>query len=262
MPEMLITYARFGSSLHQSGSTPEGFRTFVVPAASCQDFWWLGYDVNDNCVLRFGTESELAAVSHGNFTVFTMSLRSDYLENLTASLGLPSVTADRGVVRLTVAKMADLRALARSATFELSAQLRGIAMHELAQRLVIHCAAGETVPSPSPCSRDRSITRVIEYLDQHVGALPDLPLLCKIANVSERTLQYAFRERYGLSPNQFVRCWQLNTARRLILSSGRGARSIAAIAAECGFLDPSVFAKHYRMLHGERPSATAAKLVR
>lgn len=262
LPHLLITYARFGSRLHQSGSTPPGFRTFGLPSANFHGLWWLGYEADGRSLFKFGADRELAAVSDSDFAVYNISLRLDYLERLAEALGAPCVATDREIVRIPAARMKDLRVLARAATFHSSERPRDVAAHQLAEGLVTSCAAGKTLPRPSPRSRDGAVKRVLEYLDEYPDVLPDLPTLCGIAHVSERTLQYAFHERYGISPNAFVRGWQLNSARRMLRSSNRDKWSIADIAAQCGFYDPSLFASHYRLLFGELPSATSAKVAR
>jgi AraC family ethanolamine operon transcriptional activator len=264
LPHLLITYARFGSRLHQSGSTPQGFCTFGLPAADFHGLWWLGYEADGRSLFKFGADRELAAVSDSDFAVYNISLHFDYLERLAETLRAPCVATGREVVRIPAVRMQDLRVLARAATFHSSERSRVVAAHQLAEGLVTSCAAGETLPRPSPRSRDGAIRRVLEFLDEYdyPDGLPDLPTLCQIAHVSERTLQYAFRERYGTSPNAFIRYWQLNTARRLLRCSDRDSRRIADVAAQCGFYDPSLFASHYRRLFGELPSATAAKVAR
>jgi AraC family ethanolamine operon transcriptional activator len=261
MPDMLLTHARFGCKLHQSGTTPPGFRTFVVPGQGCSAFWWLGYAVDDCSILRFGTDAELQAVSDDGFSVCTISLRSDYLENLAQTLGVPGPPTQRGVTRLAAEQMTVLRQLVTSAVFNADAPLRSAAARRLAERLVTYCAAGEAAAPPRLRSRDQAIGRVVEFLDQHADLLPDLGDLCRVAHVSERTLQYAFRERYGMSPNRFVRCWRLNAARRLLRGSEYRNKTIASVAAQCGFHDPSLFARHYRLLHHELPSETIASTV-
>ena len=92
---------------------------------------------------------------------------------------------------------------------------------EEARRLVGHLVsllgASSAQRRTSARQRDRAVDRVVEYL--HSAALPtgDMASLCRVALASERTLQYAFRERYGISPVQFVKRWKLNTARRLLI---------------------------------------------
>ena len=259
MPEILITYARFGTKLHQAGTTPPGYRTFGIPDKECQGFWWLGNEVNSNCVTRFGTDSELMCISNSDFAVYTLSLREDYLEKLSESLGLSCPGTDRNVTRVASEEMAILHQLARSAVFHRVSSVRTRVANQLAQRLLTDCADGTSVPCSSARSRDQAIKRVIDYLTEHGCNHPNLPDLCEVAHVSERTLQYAFRERYDLSPVQFVRCWHLNSARQLLLSSSHDGKTIGDIAGMCGFLDPSAFARHYRLLHGELPSATIAR---
>lgn len=259
---LLISYARFNSRLHQRGTTPLGYRTFALPTDGCQGFWWLGYEVDSRCIMRFGDDSELASVSQSDFTVYTVSLSEGLLQHMSGSLGVSCPATGRAVTRVPERQMAELLALARFAVFRSDPAQRQIAAQQFTERLLIYCASGQHLPRPKPRSRDRAIQKVLGFLHDTDGAQPSLPELCRIAHVSERTLQYAFRDRYGLSPNQFVKCWQLNAAHRLIQSEAKDRRPVAVIAAECGFLDPSVFAKHYRQLHGELPSTTKARARR
>jgi len=74
--------------------------------------------------MRFDADSELACVSDVDFAVYTISLRSDYLEKLAAAFQVPPFATDRGMVRIPAAQMMELRALATSATFGPSDQLR------------------------------------------------------------------------------------------------------------------------------------------
>lgn len=261
LPDLLLTYAQFGCKLHQAGTTPPGYRTFAIPGGDCC-FWWLGFEVDSRSLLRFGVDRELAAVSTLDFSVYTLSVREELLKELAESLRVRCPLSDRGVTRLAFGEMESLRALARTAVFDPAADIRAKAAHNMTDRLLVSCASGANLGRPRSRSRDHAISRVIEFLEQHGATQPGLSDLCQIAHVSERTLQYAFRERYGLSPNQFVRHWQLNKARRVIRSTMRNGQTLASVAAACGFLDPSVFAKHYRLLHGELPSATAAKSKR
>jgi AraC family ethanolamine operon transcriptional activator len=259
MPEILITYAHFNNKLHQAGTTPPGYRTYGLPDRGCQGFWWLGHEIDSHCVMRFGIDSELVCASDDDFAVYTLSLREDFLEQLSESLGLSFPGPDRKVTIIAGKQMATLHQLAKSAVFHRISSVRTEAANQLAQRLLPYCADGTSVRGSSAHSRDRAIKRIIEYLTENGCKRPNLSELCEVAHVSERTLQYAFRERYGVSPVHFVRCWHLNSARQLLLSSPRDGRTIGDIAGICGFFDPSVFARHYRLLHGELPSATIAR---
>ncbi len=77
------------------------------------------------------------------------------------------------------------------------------------------------------------------------------------AHMSVRALQYAFQERFGLSPLDWLR------QRRLALAHQRLLRgdftSLALLAQECGLGTASRFAAQYRQQFGQLPSVTAGR---
>ena len=84
--------------------------------------------------------------------------------------------------------------------------------------------------------------------------------LCAHAHVSERTLQYAFKEQFGLTPKSFMRAWQLNQVKRAMHLNGAGCR-ISEVAGEYGFWHMGQFAADYRKLFGELPSCTRQRYM-
>jgi len=257
--DILVTLADFGRHLHQAGTCPIGYRTFGIPASEGQRFWWLGYEIDDCSITRFGTDNELACVSEQTFSVYTISVREHRFEVLSDSLGLSATSASNCVTRIGKEPMRGLRDLARSVVFDSSDSSRAFAAEHLLTQVLVSSNAGENLQPVKARSRDRAVKRVVEHLNDDGCSHPSLSDLCIIANVSERTLRYAFQERYGISPVQFVRSWRLNAAHRLLKQPVKEKMTIADIAGTCGFLDPSMFAKHYRSLHGELPSETITR---
>jgi AraC family ethanolamine operon transcriptional activator len=80
--------------------------------------------------------------------------------------------------------------------------------------------------------------------------------LCDAANISERTLEYAFQERYGMTPKKFSLVYRLNRVRRQLRKTQPGAALVCEIARQYGFWHMSQFATDYRRQFGELPSAT------
>ena len=83
--------------------------------------------------------------------------------------------------------------------------------------------------------------------------------LCAEVEISQRTLEYAFRERLGTSPMEFIRRLRLHAARRALLATQRGGATVAQIAMTFGFYQLGRFSADYRSLFGELPSATLAR---
>ncbi len=80
--------------------------------------------------------------------------------------------------------------------------------------------------------------------------------LAAAAGVSQRTLQLAFLDRFGVSPTSFLRVRRLNGARRDLLGATPDETTVQAIATEWGFTELGRFAGVYRGFFGELPSKT------
>jgi AraC family ethanolamine operon transcriptional activator len=103
---------------------------------------------------------------------------------------------------------------------------------------------------------------VEEYLDANPERSPAIATLCGVAGVSERTLEYAFREQLGTTPVRFLKIRRLNRIRRELLDPDASARSVAEVAWRAGIYDPGRFAGDYRELFGELPSETLRRARR
>jgi AraC family ethanolamine operon transcriptional activator len=104
--------------------------------------------------------------------------------------------------------------------------------------------------------RIQGTKRVIEYLQQYPEQLPDIQSLCKIANLSERSLQYGFLEHLGVTPIQYLRIVRLNGARRDLIAATVDTTKVIDIALDWGFMEFGRFSKEYKQLFNELPSQT------
>jgi AraC family ethanolamine operon transcriptional activator len=73
--------------------------------------------------------------------------------------------------------------------------------------------------------------------------------------VSARTLEYAFRERFGVTPVRFLKLHRLNAAHNALRRASRDD-TVSAVAIRCGFSDFGHFARDYRELFAQLPSET------
>lgn len=80
--------------------------------------------------------------------------------------------------------------------------------------------------------------------------------LCQVAKVSERTLEYAFKEVLGLTPVAFLTNLRLHRVRKELLSAPPGSTTIAHEALRWGFWHFGDFSHAYNECFGELPSAT------
>jgi transcriptional regulator GlxA family with amidase domain len=106
--------------------------------------------------------------------------------------------------------------------------------------------------------RMRALYRAIEYAEIINQPIP-VPELSRAAGVSQRTLENAFRETFGISPAKYLRWHRMNHLYRDLLAAEPRSMSITATASRYGFSELGRLAVEYRQLFGESPSATVAK---
>lgn len=107
--------------------------------------------------------------------------------------------------------------------------------------------------------RARRICQQAHAFAEECWSLHDPPTiveLCAATGVSERTLQYAFRTYVGMSPMTYLRLLRLNRVRDVLADASPGTTSVTAIAMDHGFLHLGRFARDYKRLFDQSPSAT------
>jgi AraC family ethanolamine operon transcriptional activator len=122
------------------------------------------------------------------------------------------------------------------------------------------CASSQEAPEipRSEIQHAQIVHRVRQFLLENSDRSISVPELCTMFQVSRRTLQYAFDRVLGIGPNAYLKILRLNGVRRDLLR--RDTRtSVQQAASDWGFWHYSQFAKDYRTLFDELPSATAKR---
>jgi AraC family ethanolamine operon transcriptional activator len=104
--------------------------------------------------------------------------------------------------------------------------------------------------------RQRAVKRALEYLDGDPQPPTTIPQLCRVAGVSQRTLEYGFRDRLGVTPARYLKVLRLNRARSELRQASPDCATVASVALRYGFAELGRFAGEYRQLFGEVPSDT------
>jgi AraC family transcriptional regulator, ethanolamine operon transcriptional activator len=116
---------------------------------------------------------------------------------------------------------------------------------------------GPSRSRPNVSLRRKGLDRALDFLRAADDAASiSVPELCAAAGVSQRTLEYAFRDTFGITPLGFLRQRRLHSARHELLATHPGATTVGDIAHRAGFLELGRFATTYRRLFGEAPSQT------
>jgi AraC-like DNA-binding protein len=104
-------------------------------------------------------------------------------------------------------------------------------------------------------SEGRNIELCAQYIDENLHTEVTSIELARVSGMSVRSLQYLFKKHTGSGIRNFVVERKLQRARELI-AHGRGDETIQAVSLSVGFESSSYFARLYKAMFGELPSAT------
>lgn len=119
------------------------------------------------------------------------------------------------------------------------------------------CNLDETVDTDR---KGKSYSQIVRACEDYTLNLEDrrpyLSELCTTANVSERTLQYAFHDIMGMSPLTYLLRLRLHRARDELRNAQSGSTTVTDVAMNWGFWHFGEFSRAYKNCFGEVPSRT------
>lgn len=122
--------------------------------------------------------------------------------------------------------------------------------------VLLHHPTQQFEQPPHAARRREAVASVETYVRNHLSDSLTLVDLCRISGLKVRALQYAFQEKYGISPMGYLKLKRLDKARRLLSRRDAPHLNVTAAALECGFWHLAQFAQDYRRMFGECPSQT------
>lgn len=253
-------YCALNASIDQSGSAPPGVVTFAIKGKETGRVWWRNLDTEADDILIYQPGSEVKCISGPRFSVQTVSASWDVIAGICNSmqLRLPRSSTLPETIRAEPTRLAAIQSLLHSIFTEMGVGFQETLMGilEMLVPLWVAQANTSTHARPSIRSRDRAIGTCLEFLDSADLQDTGLRHLREVSDVSERTLQYAFRERFGMTAQAFLRFRRLSRTRELIQLETNGSRSIGELAATQGLWHHGRFTADYKKLYGETPSET------
>ncbi len=261
---VLLTTANFARAVVQSGEPPDRMITFAVRMSPTPALWQgRPFGLHELIVGEPGTEVDL--VSQPDYCAATASFLPKLVDETAETLGWarPPRASTSELVRMRHGQARTVRAAfnklfqeairrpfdERSAAWALNKQ-------EDLLRLLLQATSNDLLRSKLADGSER--TRVLKA---GLAAIRDRPEdvltvgdLCRIAKASERTLHYAFTERFGMAPAHYMKVRRLNDARNDLCREP--PMKVSDAANKWGFWHLGQFANDYELLFGELPSDT------
>ena len=264
----IFSRVKLGRKLRQQGASPHGLISLGLLVNPKTRIHWRNYEISGDMLFIFPPDRELDSITHDDFDVYPLSISEEALNHTCKSYKLPDIKtliSDNEVFHCNPDKLSELRIWLLSVYHQLiigtaaitNAQYMKQIEQGLADRLV-RILAEHQQPAVKINLRKRDIAlRTAEnYIAESGIDVITIPELCSAVGVSERTLEYAFQERYNMTPKKYTLIHRLNNVRKQLRRAEPIVGYISEIAHQHGFWHMGQFSADYKKLFCELPSET------
>ena len=270
-PGFLVTRFSMSRAYDQRGSTPPGTLTFGILDEDIKDTITPEGPITEDGIWCFPSSLEFAAASGSEFRGCTLSLSDSLLDEVAELHELPGSRAVLGSGRVVHCRQVDIDTIRRRLG-RIYREIRngGIGLlhprqvHELESELTRQLLEGLTGPvgfvRPRMTGRRRLILhRALDYLEAAPNSAVTVSELAQAVGAGVRTLEYVFKDYFGVTPKAYLCAWRLVGARRELRQSNAASMRVQDAAHNWGFWHLGQFSKDYQRFFGELPSQTLQK---
>lgn len=252
-------------SLHgkilQNGLTPANSISFVIPNNFTAKFDWLNKDVDGSQLLIFPKSRELRAISMNDFDVYVFTVSHFLIDSLIEKnkifLNKSIYNGDEQIIQMSK-KEHHYFTYQASRLLQLeknSGDLFNFQSKKLLESLLIFLSKEK----PSKLLENNSfrysiLLKAIPIINASLYKKISITELCEKLNVSERSLQYAFKEHLDITPVSYINSVRLHHVKKRLFQLRHQKPSIADVAAEYSFYHMSGFSKSFKDKFGILPS--------
>jgi len=263
-----IARLTLNGTIEQHGLVPPGFSCMVIPANLEVEYNWLHKDVDGNQILIFPAEGVLDSISFDNFDVFVISVENNllfnWLEHSKYKKAEKIFGGNEKFIRVNpffIKNFSDkveffLKGMSESDQINPSDKLaEQCQVNDILFELFQFLENGNQLIMSSPeRKRDLALNRSLEIIQYDIENIPDVKGLCRQINISQRTLEYAFLEKFKITPKAYIKAQQLHKIKKEIQSEQSRGFSISTIAGKYGFWHMGQFAADFKNHFGVLPS--------
>ncbi len=264
----------FNRRFAQRGGSPSGRLTLGLIEKNVGEIGWCSRTVSTDDLLVFSPKGDNECVSRPGFQGNLMSYPEEHLaqiaEGLELSLDLTQYREGGIALRVDSDGLDELRRRLHQLYQDVATDREGANRkrinHELEKEIPVRLVRllGTNPDSHSVLIdgvRVRAARNARDFMDAHAEESPTILEVSRAVGVSWRTLNYAFREFFGVTPKEYLQATRLNGARKQLRRRGPGS-NVADIANDWGFWHMGQFAADYKRQFDELPSATLKRAHR
>ena len=273
LPYILVTREVYNRGFIACSTLPTAFVPVVIPARSTDEDHLNGIRYAAGDIFIPGDISEIAGGGPRGADMMVVQLEPEAQRDLAAMLGLDQLIdlLRSGMVRHQgapeqraafhgfLASLLQEDMWAPVSSSDRMAARRDQILEDLAALFGDPGAVGLPSRRERRSNRTRLAHQARAYLEANLDRVVGLSELCRFTGTSARTIQYAFRDQYGVSPKVYHSARRLNVVRQSLKQRWLGETTVTDVAMAHGFWHLGRFSQAYNKLFGESPSETLAR---
>lgn len=256
-----LSRIKLHGKIEQKGLIPAGTFNIVIPANYNSDYYWLNKEVSGKELLIFPKNRILDAVSFNDFDNYVITVEETMLNQIIENLGYNNCRKlFNGNEQEVFLSKAFSKSFHQVANKFLNTQITNVKRHNALIHNIIHFVlryiedSNQSIISIPHKKKDVALRKAIDIINNQQDDLFSVQQLCGLTGVSERTLQYAFHDKYKVSPSDYIKAVRLNNVKReLFLAKGQNI-NISSVAGKYCFWHMGQFAKDFKSQFGILPS--------
>jgi len=268
---MIFGESRFNKATLKNGGSPPGMRSFVFPEKRQDKFHWRSHHLTGEHVVTMPGGTDFQGTAPKGMRNFNVAFPEEHLARLASEIGVPAPDdllqehdAFHCEPRLLSTITSDLKRL--NASLKNNPEkihdksVQQFISRELPIRFLKLLSRNRTIRvTVNGRKRVRTLGLVKSLLEVAAPDEMTVQALMEATDVSERTLQYVFRDALGVTPHAYLKSLRLHGAYRDLKSASPLEVKIVDVANYWEFWHMGQFAADYRNLFSELPSQTLAK---
>lgn len=265
-PNFQMAYAHFNTKVKQEGSSPPSHWTFAF--VNDIGLNWRNFEVKPESIIVYAPNSKINAVSDEDFDVYTFSISEEALMDIARKKGVSSFVEKLNQIEILETNSplwADLREALKSAVAKFEEQAENSESFEnvfalapfVKNLLTLMIHSEKSAIQVSNASRLEVLSNAEALMNIHDSGSIHIKEIASRVGVSERTLLYSFKKRYGIGPKAFMKIINLN--RVYVDLRTESETTISSIAREHGFWHLGQFVKDFKEMFDEVPSKIILK---
>ena len=255
----LLTRQQLNGKIVHSGMAPNGYRTMVIPVNYLVEFVWYNSKVSGRDLLIFPKNNLIDVVTFNGLDIFLVSVQESLLHGIIEKLGLKTCEHifKQDYLKVPLSKEFAKQFFVLANTFLNTAKVNVEQQYELSNKLVfalLYYLESTSVKQPKKKAKNKmlALERAIEVIHNQTDRLYSVSEVCEISGVSKRTLFNAFKEKYKISPSEYIKVTRLNMVKEDLIHNP--TVGIGSVAGKYHFWHMGQFAKDFKKQFGLLPS--------